>query len=179
MDIYATLDRLQIWHKFVILSIVALIMSAIPASLYLRESGKQLQAFETESDGRTPVAAILKTMQLTQQHRGLAALSLGGTTSAEGPRADKQRQTDASYDAMGAIVRDLHDDEISSNWAGALRDWTTLRNGVANHSITVPQSYEAHTALVARLLQVEEGVADHFGFNLDPDLDTYELIQSI
>jgi len=176
MDIYAMLDRLQIWHKFLVLGLVALVMSAIPASLYLRESGKTLQAFETEAEGRAPVATILKTMQLTQQHRGLSALSLGG--GADDKRAEKQREADASYEAMAAIVGKLRDPELSRLWDDASRDWQSLRSGVAGRSISVPQSYEAHTALVARLLKVEDRVTDYFGLNLDPDLDTYELIQT-
>ena len=40
-------------------------------------------------------------------------------------------------------------------------------------------SYEAHTALVPKLLDVEDQVADHYGLNLDPDVDSYQLIQAI
>jgi methyl-accepting chemotaxis protein len=36
-----------------------------------------------------------------------------------------------------------------------------------------------HTALVPKLLEVEDQVADHHGLNLDPDVDSYQLIQAI
>jgi methyl-accepting chemotaxis protein len=178
MNIYAALDRLLLWQKFTLLSIVGLVLTAIPATLYLHETNANLDALAKEIDARAPIATILNTIQTTQQHRGLAALVLGGTTDAEGKRADKQRETDQNYDAMSAIVKGLNDQAIEAAWDSARQDWETLRNGVASKSLTVKQSYEAHTALVPKLLAVADLVADHFGLNLDPDLDSYQLIQA-
>ncbi|HYD60137.1 MAG TPA: methyl-accepting chemotaxis protein [Noviherbaspirillum sp.] len=179
MNIYAILDRLLLWHKFAILSIVGVIVTAIPATLYLLETSKSLHAITGEADARVPMATILKTIQTTQQHRGLSALMLGGVKEAEGNREGKQREADQNYDAVSAIVKGLNDRNIEAAWDTARRDWEALRNGVSNRTLSVPQSYEAHTALVPKLLVVNDLMADHYGLNLDPDLDTYQLIQSM
>jgi methyl-accepting chemotaxis protein len=179
MNIYSILDRLLLWHKFMILSVVGIVLTAIPATLYMHETGKNLDAIVTEAQARAPMATILKTIQTTQQHRGLAALVLGGVTDAESKRADKQREADQNYEAMTAIVKGLNNKDIDAAWASAKQDWETLRSGVAGRTLTVPQSYEAHTALVPKLLIVGDLVADSFGLNLDPDLDTYQLIQAM
>jgi len=179
MNIYAILDRLLLWQKFAILSVVGIILVAIPATLYIRETGKNLDAMVVEVEARTPMATILKAIQITQQHRGLAALVLGGVTDAEGKRTDKQREADQNYAAMTATVKNLRNKEIDAAWATAKQDWESLRDGMANKTLTVPQSYEAHTALISKLLAVCDLVADYFGLNLDPDLDTHQLIQAM
>ena len=179
MGLQRRLEHLLLWHKFAILSVVGIIVAAIPATLYLEETGRSLAALELEAQARTPVATILDTIQTTQQHRGLAALVVGGVAASIPKREEKQREADADYAKMSAIVAGLHDARIDQAWADAKRDWETLRDRVAAGTITVPQSYEAHTALVPKLLDVADQVADHYGLNLDPDVDSYQLIQAI
>ena len=179
MNIYSILDRLLLWHKFMILSIVGIVLTAIPATLYLRETNKSLEAITRETYARTPMATILKIIQTTQQHRGLSALVLGGIKDAEGKREDKQREADQNYEAMVAIVKEMNNKDIEVAWGTAERDWQALRNGVSNRTLSVKQSYEAHTALVPKLLIVNDLVADYYGLNLDPDPDTYQLIQAM
>jgi methyl-accepting chemotaxis protein len=179
MGLQRRLEQLLLWHKFAILSVVGVIVAAIPATLYLRDTGAALDALRLEAAARTPVARILATIQTTQQHRGLAALVVGGVAEAIPKREAKQREVDANYAAMAAIVAGLHDPRIDRAWATAAHDWDTLRGRVVAGTITVPESYEAHTALVPKLLDVEDQVADHYGLNLDPDVDSYQLIQTI
>jgi methyl-accepting chemotaxis protein len=179
MGLQRRLEHLLLWHKFAILSVVGIVVAAIPTSLYLQETGKTLAALELEAGARTPVGTILATIQTTQQHRGLAALVVGGVAESAPKREAKQRDVDANYAAMSAIVAGLHDPRIDQAWAGAKGDWEALRGRVGAGTITVPQTYEAHTALVPKLLDVEDQVADHYGLNLDPDLDSYQLIQAI
>jgi methyl-accepting chemotaxis protein len=179
MGLQRRLEHLLLWHKFAILSVVGVIVAAIPASLYLRETGKTLDALQLEARARMPVATILDTIQTTQQHRGLAALVIGGVKESVPKREKKQLEVDANYAAMSAIVAGLHDARIDQAWLEAKRDWEALRGRVAAGTITVPQSYEAHTALVPKLLAVEDQVADHYGLNLDPSVDSYQLVQAI
>jgi methyl-accepting chemotaxis protein len=179
MGLQHRLEHLLLWHKFAILSVVGVIVAAIPVSLYLHETGKALDALELEARARTPVATILDTIQTTQQHRGLAALVIGGVAESIPKRDKKQVEVDANYAAMSAIVAGLHDPRIDRAWSEAKRDWEALRGRVVAGTITVPQSYEAHTALVPKLLDVEDQVADHYGLNLDPSVDSYQLVQAI
>ena len=179
MGFQRRLEKLLLWHKFAILSVVGVIVAAIPATLYLQDTGAALDALALEAAARTPVATILATIQTTQQHRGLAALVVGGVAESIPKREEKQREVDANFAAMSAIVAGLHDARIDAAWADAKRDWETLRGRIVAGTITVSESYEAHTALVPKLLDVEDQVADHYGLNLDPDVDSYQLIQAI
>ncbi|WP_051068265.1 methyl-accepting chemotaxis protein [Janthinobacterium sp. CG3] len=175
----SVLDRLLLWQKFVIVSLIALVLTAIPTYMYTREAAKTLDAALMERDGLAPVAAVLKVIQQTQQHRGLSALVLGGVDSAKEQRDAKQQAADLSYGEVAHIVKNLNDKAINAAWEPAARDWETLRDNVSKRSITVPASYAAHTALVPKLLMVNDLIADYYALSLDPDLDSYQLIQSM
>jgi methyl-accepting chemotaxis protein len=179
MGLQQRLEHLLLWHKFAILSVVGIVVAAIPATLYLEETGKALDALQLEAQARRPVATILAAIQTTQQHRGLAALVVGGVAESVPKREAKQREVDGNYAAMAAIVAGLHDPRLDQAWTDANRDWEALRGRVVARTISVPESYEGHTALVPKLLEVEDQVADHYGLDLDPDVDSYQLIQAI
>ncbi|SFU79543.1 Methyl-accepting chemotaxis protein [Pseudoduganella namucuonensis] len=173
------LDRLLLWQKFIILSVIGLALASIPTALYLREANKSLVAAQTEIAGLAPTATILQVIQYTQQHRGLSALVLGGVAEAKDKRDAKQREADQAYEKMDALVRGFNDKAIEQAWEGPKRDWAALRARVASGGITVPESYAAHTALVPKLLVVNDLTGDLFGLSLDPEVASYQLIQSM
>ncbi|HWJ95240.1 MAG TPA: nitrate- and nitrite sensing domain-containing protein, partial [Telluria sp.] len=144
----------------------------------MRSSGQALEALMKESQARQPMAVVLKAIQNTQQHRGQSALVLGGAAEASGKRAAKQEEVDGLFKVVDDTVRTVGDTEITLAWDEAKRDWDTLRQRLATRSLSVPDSFAAHSALIARLLIVSELLADHFGLNLDTDLDTYQLVQA-
>ncbi|MES2162755.1 MAG: methyl-accepting chemotaxis protein [Pseudomonadota bacterium] len=178
MDKHTLLGGLRLGHKFLILSLIAVILASIPTWLYMREAGKGLDAYLDERTGMPAVVGGLRMVQLTQQHRGLAALVLGGVTSDE-KRAAKQQEADSAYAATDDLVKTLHDPVLDAAWSQARSDWQTLRSQVSSKSLTVPQSYAAHTALVPKLLKVNDLIGDYYGLSLDPDRDTYQLIQAM
>ncbi len=170
---------LKLWQKFLVLSLTAVLVAAIPTVLYTREAAKAVTAYHGERDGMQAVSASLRMIQLTQQHRGLSALMLGDVAGGAGKREAKQAEADASYAAVDAIVKQLQEPALSQAWGQVLRSWETLRADVAGKRLTVPESYAAHTALVPRLLKVNDLIGDHYGLSLDPDKDTYQLVQAI
>ncbi|HEU4846129.1 MAG TPA: nitrate- and nitrite sensing domain-containing protein, partial [Burkholderiaceae bacterium] len=179
MNPLALVSRLRLPHKFLILSIIAVMLAAIPAYFYVREAAKGLDAYLSEQEGAPHVADVLKTIQLTQQHRGLSALYLGQVAGVEGKRQAKQDEADRLYAKVDAVVRRIGDKGVTAAWDEARADWERLRQGVATRTLTVPQSFAAHTALVPKLLKVSDLVGDYYGLSLDPDKDSYQLIQSV
>lgn len=179
MYTHSLFGKLKLWQTFLILSLIGLVLAAIPTYFYVREAGKALHAYTSEQTGLPVVAGSLQVIQLTQQHRGLSALVLGGSAGADDKRADKQREADAAYAALEANIKGTGSAPIADAWTAARLEWETLRAGVSGKSITVPESYAAHVALLAKLLKVNEALGDHFGLSLDPDKDSYHLIQAM
>jgi methyl-accepting chemotaxis protein len=178
MSAFAWVSRLRLPHKFLILSVIAVVLAAIPSYLYIREAARGLDAYLAEQEGVPHVADVLRTIQLTQQHRGLSALFLGQVPGVEGKRQAKQDEADRSYATVDSLVKQLNDKDVTAAWDEARADWERLRAGVSGRTLTVPQSFAAHTALVPKLLKVGDLVGDYYGLSLDPDKDSYQLIQS-
>ncbi len=179
MNPTSILGQLKLGHKFMILGLIAALLAIIPAFLYMSEAGKVLDAYEGEHEGLPIVVDGLKVVQTTQQHRGLSALVLGGVTAVAEKRRAKQAEADAAYGRLEKAVAALGDKAISDAFGAAKQEWETLRTNVAEGKITVPQSYAGHTGLVPKLLKVNELIGDAYGLSLDPDKDTYQLIQSM
>ncbi|NVD98460.1 methyl-accepting chemotaxis protein [Massilia sp. BJB1822] len=179
MNTNSLLARLKLWQKFLILSVIAVVLAAIPTYLYMNEAGKALAAYESELDGLPAAVNGLRVVQLTQQHRGLSALALGGIAAAQEKRRAKQAEADAAYAELDKLVASLNDRAISDAKDVAKREWEALRSAVSDGKITVPQSYAAHTALVPKLLKMNDLIGDAFGLSLDPDKEGYQLIQAM
>jgi methyl-accepting chemotaxis protein len=179
MESQSIFGRLKLWQTFMLLSIIGLVLASIPTVLYQREAGKALDAYSSEQDGLPVVAASLRLLQLTQQHRGLSALFLGNSDGAADKRAAHQRETDQQYANIDALIKKMGSRGVSEAWTQPKSDWESLRAGVSGKTLTIPQSYAAHTALAAKLLRVNELIGDHYGLSLDPDKDSYQLIQSM
>ncbi len=179
MKSQSLLQRLQLWQTFLILSLIALVLASIPTTLYVREANKALDAYAAEQAGMPAVSTVLRLIQLTQQHRGLSAMVLGGTASADDKRAGIQRDVDQQVAAVDALVARIDNSGVAADWAATRASWATLGAGVAGRSLTVPQSFAAHTALIGKLLRLNETVGDFYGLSLDPGRDTSQLIQSM
>ncbi|UMR30626.1 nitrate- and nitrite sensing domain-containing protein [Massilia sp. MB5] len=179
MNTNSLLARLRLWQKFLILSVIAVVLAAIPTYLYMNEAGKALAAYESELDGLPAAVNGLRVVQLTQQHRGLSALALGGIAAAQEKRRAKQAEADAAYAELDKLVASLNDRAISDAKDVARREWEALRGAVSDGKIMVPQSYVAHTALVPKLLKMNDLIGDAFGLSLDPDKEGYQLIQAM
>ncbi|WP_374361984.1 methyl-accepting chemotaxis protein [Pseudoduganella danionis] len=178
-SIDALLDRLLLWQKFVLLAVVALVVALIPATLYLQQTTATIAAAQTEIEGTAPAAAIFKVIQLTQQHRGLAALALGGAPEAGQKRSAKQQQVDQAYASMGELIGGMDNADLAQRWEQQQQRWQTLREALGGGQATVAQSYLLHTSLISGLLGVNDMVADQFGLQLDTSIDSHQLIQAV
>jgi methyl-accepting chemotaxis protein len=171
-------ERLRLRQTFLILSMIGVILASIPTWLYVRETDRAIHAYDDEQVGMQAVAKVLRLIQLTQQHRGLSAMVLGGTASAEDKRAAVQRDTSAALADVDALVGRLANPAVAAEWAQVKSGWNALAPGVAAKALSVPQSFAAHTGLLGKLLHLNEAVGDDYGLSLDPERDSYQLIQA-
>lgn len=90
------MDNLNIRTRFLVLGVLAILLAALPTLMYVRKALEEAHVANLEASGTEPVKALLKVIQLTQQHRGLSALVLGGKAEMQDKRQakpSKQRQT--------------------------------------------------------------------------------------
>ncbi|WP_295760746.1 methyl-accepting chemotaxis protein [Undibacterium sp.] len=173
------INRLLLWQKFAILGLFGIVLVSVPFLLYVHEAGKVLDAAKLETQAIAPLRHFLTSMQLMQQHRGLSALALGGNAEAQAKRAAKMGEVDQALQALDLdLKKNLKDSKITELWQGAKSDWSGLQGKVAQNAVSVPESFAAHTALIAQLLKIKAQLLEYYGLSFDPEADSYYLIDA-
>jgi methyl-accepting chemotaxis protein len=173
------LSSIKVIHRFVLFGAIALVLAALPTTLFVLEASRSVQAAQRESEGVSPIKAVLRAMQLTQQHRGLTAMMLNGNTEAEHKRAAKQKETDAAYEWVASAASGLRREDSIAAWQAGTQEWAILREKAATKSLTAPESFASHTQLIQHLMQTIDLFSDDYGMSVDPDLDSTQLIRAM
>ena len=173
-------NRLKVSQRFVLLGVFALVLTLIPSLFFFRVSYQNIQVAQQEAAGIAPIKGVLKLVQLTQQHRGLSGLVLGGNAAAQAQLSAKKTEVDQAYQALNQLLAAGDGDPALTKAITQAREtWQRLASQVAGENIDSAQSFQAHTALVEQLLGGIDQMADVYGLSLDPELDSYQMIQSV
>ena len=166
-------DKLGLAQKFAILGGLVLVMVALPAGLLLQRTRADVQAAWLEAAGMAPLQALQKVVQLTQQHRGVAAGMLGGN---EALTAKRPAVHEALQQALLSFDARLKDADVSapllSRWAEHKKTLAALEQAVAERQLKPAESSARHTALIAIILSLNDQTLDEFGLALDPQVDS-------
>ena len=173
------LHRLNLSHKFLILGLLALSMVALPTGLYFKQALADIGAAQREVQGSQSLILLNKVIQLTQTHRGISAGMLNGNEALTARRPAMRDNVVKAMDAVDAEFKvNGSSPKIQTHWTALRQAWTTLEQGVANRQLKSPDSTKLHTQLIADELLLSEEVLDEFGLSLDPEMDSYTLMQA-
>ena len=171
--------RLSLIQKFMILGIIALVIAAIPATLYFANTFKQQERATLEKRGSAPLIALNKVIQLSQTHRGMSAGMLNGN---ETLAARRPALKDKLVQALDAADSQFKEAGVSAarigHWQTLRQAWSTLEQSVASKQIKSAESTKLHTQLIAGELLLSEELLDDFGLNLDAGSSTAYLIRA-
>jgi methyl-accepting chemotaxis protein len=122
----------------------------------------------SERQGITYSTLVLKGIKLAQLRR------LAATTN-PAALADAQAQERANFDALGAMQQQLGQ---AFNLDAAFRRASALQAPLQQAPVaaTVPATFDAHSAYIDALLDLNNAIADGSQLSLDPDLDTYHMM---
>ena len=173
------LHRLNLSHKFVALGIIALIMVLIPSTLFLTRLVSDIDVAKREAQGGGSLVVLNKVVQLTQTHRGMSAGMLSGNEALAERRPALRDKLVQAMDALDAEMdRAKASGATMAHWKELRQSWTQLEQGVATRQLKTPESTKLHTQLIGGVLLLSEEMLDEYGLSLDPDADTYFLIQA-
>ena len=115
------LHNLSLPRKFLILGLIALLMTAAPTLLFTKKAFEEIRVASLEVEGARPMIGLQKVIQLAQQHRGIAAGMLGGNQALAASRpavrdAMAQATSPASNPAQCALSSDSPVSTTSSFW---------------------------------------------------------------
>jgi methyl-accepting chemotaxis protein len=168
--------NLRLSRKFTLLAVVAVGVVALPLSYSVHSVEQALARDQSELAGIAPSRGLLRMVQLTQQHRGLSAAMLGGKADLESQRSARQAETEQAVEAFNALLPQMGESpRLRAEWEKVAGEWRALAKDVAARSVTGPQSFERHTALIAHALEFHGLVMDVSGLMLESDPEAYFL----
>ncbi|WP_341649578.1 hypothetical protein [Thauera humireducens] len=169
------LDRLNYPLKFsLILLVCGLSAAALLAQIFvsLRED---MTVAEREIAGLTLFDAGFGVVLLAQQHRGLNAGVLGGSTELIPRREAKAAEIEGAISKLdAAIAAEPMWQPLQPDWLAARGELQRILAGASQMS--APQSFKAHTEAIARLLRWIGDLGGVSGLSQDPDPATSNLI---
>ena len=169
--------KFQLRHRFAFVALFGLLMTCLPVYLYVNKALTDANAAKLELSGIAPAKAMLHLLQFTQEHRGITALVLGGSSTSQEARSLKQKEVDAAFQKLDELIASGNSDpKLNAAWKKSLEDWKALEAAVSAGSLTAPDSFARHTALVKQLLKTADFLADAYGLSLDPEYNSYELV---
>ncbi len=169
--------NLKVIHRFALIGAIALIAIAIPVAVSVNRVVDTMQVAQREADGIPAVRATLQAIQLVQQHRGLSAMILEGSPNAQSERAAVQQEVTRTLDGLSALTVHSRDPATRAALTKAQDDWRKVREKATAPGWAPADSFAQHTDLIEQILLVSDLLTDDFGLSLDPEVDTYQLVQ--
>jgi diguanylate cyclase (GGDEF)-like protein/PAS domain S-box-containing protein len=167
-------NRLGYTGKFVLLGLMSVVAMAVVVYSLYSSLDQVVHSSQRELAGRALLPYVSNTIRLLQQHRGRSAAILGGDSAMEKARAATAWETNAAFDA---IYRHLPGRLIGNErFRLIVSGWESLR--AEGMGWTAENNFASHTRLIGQMLLFMGTVADEYALTLDPDIDTYYLIDS-
>lgn len=171
--------RLLLWQRFVILGLLSVVLVGIPFYFFWQDQQERINVILREQAGLEPARELLNLVRVLPRHRGSSTGLLSGNevlAAEEKATKDVAEQHIAAFDALSQSIKD---EDLLKVWERVKQDWPKVARGVDNRSVTPQQNFQAHTQLIAEVLEVLELVVDHYGLSLDPYAESYFLIRAI
>lgn len=172
--VVALMGRFRLIPKFLIVAVLFAAPAIVVAALLLNELNKSISLTEKERVGVTHVMLVQDLLRLTQQHRALRHLALAGNVPAAVAALKIQAGVSAKFAELDILQKAHPEMELASVFNLNRQAWSTLIQMIP--SAKAKESYVAHTALLDLLVKLSTSIADHSHLSLDPQVDTYYLI---
>jgi methyl-accepting chemotaxis protein len=145
--------------------------------LLAQETQAQIRITQAERDGVEYLQPLRRLLEHMQQHRGMSSAYLAGDASF-GPRlADKQREITQALAQARAVDARYPQLGLSARLERLVAAWTEVAAQATQGSGA--QSVARHTACIAQLLGLMSDAADASALTLDPELDTYYVMDAV
>ncbi|HNU10064.1 MAG TPA: methyl-accepting chemotaxis protein [Rubrivivax sp.] len=171
--------NLSMSAKFGLIGGLTACMLAAPTALVVGNSLQEIRTAEKQQAGIAPVRELLRLVQLTQQHRGLAAGLLSGDDSMAAAQQTTAKELIAALGATQAAFGAFGDGDHAKRMAQAGKTLHELATAVGKGAVTVPESFKRHTRAVAAELELLEDVAQSSGLVLMADAADYHLQDAV
>jgi methyl-accepting chemotaxis protein WspA len=168
--------NLKVWQKLSLMGAVFMLpFAAVTSKMVSSINTLGVEFAEQEMRGLeyyTPVLTLLKDLQ---QHRGMTAAWLSGDRSVSAALATKRGDLEADIKRIDAVDLDLAEAlHLTPDWTALAASCRSLLTPLAQESVAA--NFERHTKALEGALALITAIGDASKLTLDPDLDSYYLM---
>ena len=156
--------------KISLLVILLIIPMLILLLFFIKSENHQIDFAQKEIKGNQYLTHIYPLQISMAKHRGLMAVYINGDTSFKGEIAKLKEQITEQLNSVTALPKQFGTQSII---ASIERDWRSIKD---NANLSLQESFNSHSALIQKILALIVHVADQSNLILDPDLDSYYLM---
>ena len=170
------MKNLKVWQRFVLMAAVTVIpFGIVTYKMVASIDSMGVQFAKQELRGLEYYRPLVSLLQNLQQHRGMSATLLSGDTSFKGRLEAKQLDVENDVKAVSAV------DEQLGATLQTTQQWTALRGAVravldSGTDQSAAESFARHTKVIEDTIALITRVGDTSNLTLDPDLDSYYLM---
>jgi methyl-accepting chemotaxis protein len=183
-----TLHKLRLWQQIVLVCCTFTLPVAIGACFITSEFNKDIEFARLEQSGNRYQRPLEQLLESLPKHQDAARRSVIGAKTASLEMSSAQAQIDKGFEAWQAV-----DQEIGASlqftaeglakrkrehvqFATVKREWQELRDSVGR--LSQEASDKLHSHLVADVRTIIMHAGDTSNLILDPDLDSYYLMDA-
>ena len=169
------MNRLSVQGKLALLGLVAMVPVVVLAYMLINRVQGDIDFARKETQTVPVVMPARQLMQAVQAHRGVSQVVIGGNTAQASRLGELRVKVDAALKAGDAINAQI------GEGLGSAPEWQAIRNGwdaVQSRAVTVsaPESFRIHSEYIVLVRDFITSVADKTNATLDPELETYYLM---
>jgi PAS domain S-box-containing protein len=174
----ALMNRLKYPQKFVLISLLFAIPLVLLIILYLFEVNSRIAFAQKEIDGNAYLRPLRQLLEHTLQEELLAHDFVNGDQSAHAALLEAQAHIDADFQALAEVDRRLGKRLESTQALAALTtSWQDLK--ARTNTMRSRTSEDLHAHLIERTRDLISLIGDNSNLILDPDLDSYYVMDSV
>lgn len=168
------MNRLRYTQKFLLIGVLLMLAISVLVNNLYTALNADINTARAELVGIKTIAPAQRVVQYMQQHRGMSAGVLSGNEAMKEGRAAKQKEVETALRATEAVMPAA----LTSGklWKSIIDEWKQVAE--EGLSWTSTENFARHTAMIDNVLNFMVEVADQTSLTVDPDIDSYYLIDT-
>ncbi|MBX3086725.1 MAG: response regulator [Anaerolineae bacterium] len=174
----ALMNRLKYPQKFMLVGLLLILPLIVVLYQFLVQIQKDIDFADNERKGLQYNSPLVALVQTVQEHRSLTNAYLNGDTTRKDDITAREKEIANEITAVDAVDKMLGKGlRTTSAWEAIKAKWNTLEND--GLTLTASVNYAQHSTLINDMLKLSTQIGNNSQLILDPDIDTYYLMDNV
>ena len=169
------LRRIRLTNKMALMTFIFLCTIAALLAMVVPKALDDRAFTRNEQQGVEFLMPLRKAMDAIQRHRGTAQIAIRGDAAAQGRLAGITAEADLALNGLNDVASKFPDMALQGRARQLQSQWKELSGA----KLDAKASFSKHTELIEGALSFFKAVADASNLTLDPELETYYLMDTV